>query len=215
MAKNKDHHLHKIGDVYYFRTMVNGKQIKKALSSSVTEARRQRDELLKEIMISGEISKPEPIQYKSLLFGEVAKEWVKIKEKEVKSSTLRDYKCAMNYYLLPKFGKTVIKDIGYKDIKMFILTLKCSAKRINNVLVPMRSLFQYAIDAEYIDKNPFSRVRNQKVVKPEIHPLSMDEVQTFLNFVPPRYKNFFVVAFFTGMRFGEMAALDWKHVDFE
>ncbi|MBF0477216.1 MAG: site-specific integrase, partial [Deltaproteobacteria bacterium] len=31
----------------------------------------------------------------------------------------------------------------------------------------------------------------------------------------PLYKNFFVVAFFTGMRFGEMAALDWKHVDFE
>ncbi|MBF0475685.1 MAG: site-specific integrase [Deltaproteobacteria bacterium] len=108
-----------------------------------------------------------------------------------------------------------IKDIGFRDITLFITSLTCSAKRINNILVPMRSLFQYAMDAGIIEKNPFSRVRNQKVVKPEIHPLSMDEVSAFLNFVPPLYKNFFVVAFFTGMRFGEMAALDWRHVDFE
>jgi len=33
--------------------------------------------------------------------------------------------------------------------------------------------------------------------------------------VSPRYKNFFIVAFFTGMRFGEMSALKWKNVDFK
>jgi len=58
MAKNKNHHLYKRGDTWYFRKKVKGTLIKKALSTSVTEAKRLRDELLKEIMIYGEIQKP-------------------------------------------------------------------------------------------------------------------------------------------------------------
>ena len=47
-----------------------------------------------------------------------------------------------------------------------------------------------------------------------ILPLSMEEVSLFLENVSPKYRNFFIVAFFTGMRFGEMAALKWRNVDF-
>ncbi len=57
-------------------------------------------------------------------------------------------------------------------------------------------------------------VENLKVSKPDIFPLSMEEVKRFLECVLPLYRNFFVVAFFTGMRFGEMSALKWKNVDF-
>lgn len=47
------------------------------------------------------------------------------------------------------------------------------------------------------------------------HPLSMEEVRLFLEKVSPRFRNFFIIAFFTGMRFGEMAALKWERVDFK
>jgi integrase len=50
--------------------------------------------------------------------------------------------------------------------------------------------------------------------KPYIHLLSMEEVKLFLDNVSSRFKNFFTVAFFTGMRFGEMAGLKWHNVDF-
>jgi integrase len=43
----------------------------------------------------------------------------------------------------------------------------------------------------------------------------MEEVKIFLDNVHARYHNFFVVAFFAGLRFGEMAALKWKNVDFK
>ena len=43
----------------------------------------------------------------------------------------------------------------------------------------------------------------------------MEDVKLFLENVDPFYRNFFVVAFFTGMRFGEMSALKWKNVDFK
>jgi integrase len=215
MARNKNHHLFKRGDTWYFRMQKNGKWIKKSLSTSVTEARRLRDEYLKEIMVYGDIQKPQVVQDEGLLFGEVAKEWIEIKSREIKSSTLRDYRSSMNYHILPRLGNLPIKDIGYLEIKRLIATLTCSGKRLQNVMVPMREVFKFAQLAGFIDKNPMSLVKNPKVEKPDIHPLSMEEIRLFMKKVSPRHRNFFTVSFFTGMRFGEMAALKWKNVDFK
>jgi len=41
-------------------TVANGQRIKKALSTSVTEARRMTDNHLLEIKVNGNISRPEP-----------------------------------------------------------------------------------------------------------------------------------------------------------
>jgi len=215
MVKNKNHHLRKIKDIWYFESMFKGKRIKKALSESVTEARKLRDQYLKEILVYGDIQQPQPVNNSGPLFGELAKEWIKIKEKEIKSSTLRDYKSSMNHYILPQFGNIPIQNIGYIDIKKFIGKTDCSHKRINNVLVPMRSLFEFAHLSELIEKNPMDLVKGLKIDKPDIYPLSIEEVNLFLDNVSPRYNNFFVVAFFTGMRFGEMSGLKWKNVDFK
>lgn len=193
--------------------MANGSR--SDFSNSVTKARRTRDELLKEIMAYGDIQTPQIPEDEDLLFGEVAKEWIKIKAKEIKSSTLRDYRGAMNYHILPKLGNVPIKGIGYLEIKRLLASLPCSGKRLKNVLVPMREVFKFAQLAGFIDKNPMSLVANPKVEKPDIHPLSMEEVNLFLEKVSRRHRNFFIVAFFTGMRFGEMAALKWKNVDYK
>ncbi len=215
MAKKnkKDHHLEKREDVWYFVAMVNGKRVKKALSRSITEARTLRDDYINEINLYGFIKKDEPVK-ESKLFGEVAQQWVKIMPQKVKSSTLKDYRGALNYYILPKFGNVPIKDIDFLDIEEFRSDMKCSNKRKNNVLVPMRSLMKFALRAGLIDKNPMDLVENLSVSKPEFYPLSIDEVHRFLDVVKPQYKNFFIVAFYTGMRFGEMAVLKWKNVDF-
>ena len=127
---------------------------------------------------------------------------------------MKDYRCAMNHYILPRFGNVPIKDIDFLDVEEFRSKLKCTNKRKNNVFVPMRSLMRFALKAGLIDKNPMDLIENLSVSKPEFHPLSIDEVHRFLDVVKPQYKNFFTVAFYTGMRFGEMAGLKWKNVDF-
>ncbi len=214
MAKN-NHHLFRRGGVWYFRKRVNGKWVKKSLSSSVEEARRLRDEYLKEVMVYGDTHKSEDLQETSPFFGELAQEWIVIKAKEIKSSTLREYRGSMNYHILPKLGNIPIKELGYLEIKRFIAGLNCSGKRLKNVLVPMREVFKFAQLCEVIDKNPMALIQSPKVEKPDIHPLSMEEVNLLLEKASPRYKDFFIVAFFTGMRFGEMAGLKWKNVDFK
>jgi integrase len=75
-------------------------------------------------------------------------------------------------------------------------------------------VFKFAQLAGIIEKNPMDLIKSPKARKPEINPLSMEEVNLFLEHVHPDYKDFFTVAFFTGMRFGEMSALKWRNVDF-
>ena len=214
MAKSKNHHLRKIGNTWYFEKMVNGNRIKVALSESVTEARSLRDQYLLEIRVYGDIQSLQASGEKSPIFGELAQEWIKIKAKEIKSSTLRDYRGSMNYHILPKIGNRPISELGYLEVQRLISNLDCSGKRLKNVLVPMREVFKFAQLAGFIEKNPMTLIKSPKVSKPDIDPLSMEEVALFLETVSPRYTNFFTVAFFTGMRFGEMAALKWKNVDF-
>lgn len=219
--KSKNHHLVQRGDTWCFVSMINGKRLKKALSTSVTEARSIRDQYLKEIAVYGEIQSIKPIldvgeaEKNEVLFGEMAEKWVKVVVKKIKSSTLKDYKSAMNTYILPQFGNTPISQITFLQIEDFMAKLTCTAKRTNNVLVPMRAVMHYALRAGIIEKNPMDLVDNLKTDKPDISPLSMEEVNRFLEVVDPFYENFFTVAFYTGMRFGEMAVLKWDNVSFK
>jgi len=219
MAKSRNHHLIKRGDTWYLQKYVQGKWIKKTLSTSVTEARRQRDEHLRNLEIYGNIDPPQelrgdPNADPGPLFGEVAMRWAGITKSRVKYSTYKDYQTAMNAYILKRFGNTPINEISYLDIEEFISELECSSKRINNLLVPMRGVFKLAHKSGMIEKNVMAMVENRKIEKPQIHPLTMDEIDLFLKHVHPFYRPYFVVAFFTGMRAGEMSALKWNNVDF-
>ena len=214
MARKKNHHLEKRDKVWYFVAMVRDKRIKKALTTSVTEARKLRDEYLDEIRTNGDIQRVEP-ETDGMLFGKVAKKWAKQKVKRVKSSSWRDYRSIMNKHVLPHFGNTPMKDITCYDVEDFIDELDCGNKRKNNVLVPIRSVFKYASKGGIIDKNIMLDVENLKPEGTKIKPLTINEVKEVVEHVLPHFKCFCTVAFFTGMRFGEMAVLKWKNVDLE
>ncbi len=214
MAKNKDHNLIKRKKTWYLGKQVKGMIIRHALSQSVTEAREKRDQKLDEIKLNGKPLTAEQEEKSGKFFWELVQEWVKVVFSKIRSCTLRDYRNAMNKYILPRFGNTPISEISYLDIRKFVSELTCSNKRKNNILVPVRSVFKMAFLSDIIDKNPMDKIKNLKIRKPDIHPLSMDEIRLLLEKVCPWYRNFFVVAFFAGMRFGEMSGLKWENVDF-
>jgi integrase len=146
------------------------------------------------------------------LFDELAEKWYWIRSRQIKASTMRDYRSCMNVYILPEFGNCPIGEISYLDIEEFKAGLDVSTKRVNNVLVPMRSVFTMAFKEGIIRDNVMARVDNLRIEEPTINPLSMDEVIKVLECVHPHYRNCLRILFFTGLRFGEMAALKWKNV---
>ena len=147
--------------MFYFYGMIKGRRYHLALSADLDEAIALRDQYLYEINKLGGIQREYPHPHNTngdLLFGEVATLWANVHE--VQTSTMKDYKSAMNTYILPKYGNMPIKDIRRTDIIPFRKELPCSNKRINNIFVPMRCVFRFALEEEYIDKNPMALIKN-------------------------------------------------------
>ncbi|MGM0664697.1 MAG: phage integrase central domain-containing protein [Thermodesulfobacteriota bacterium] len=96
----------------------------------------------------------------------MAQKWYHIRSKQIKASTMRDYRSTMNLHILPRFGNRPIKDITYLEIEEFKAELDRSAKRINNILVPMRSVFSMAFKEGIIKDNVMARVDNLRIEEP-------------------------------------------------
>ncbi|PIE59857.1 MAG: hypothetical protein CSA32_01820, partial [Desulfobulbus propionicus] len=214
--KNKNHNLEQRQGVWFLRRRINGKLKYKKLSASVLTARVMRDEILAE----GVEDLTDSLFNDFLYFGDIVVKWkarqMRLLEKDqLKTSTWEDWKSAMNRYVLPYFANKPIKEITPGNIDSFTDTLSCSAKRINNILVPVRSVFKFAKRQGYIENNIMDDVGYLKPKKkPQINPLNIDEVNAVIAATEPHYKPFMIIAFFSGMRFGEMAALKWTDIDF-
>ena len=206
MANSKYHHLRKRGKFWYFR---KGNTRISLETTVAKEAIRMRDRMLENYRINGTFYAPaEDDDCPS--FGHVSKEWAAIHQGKVKYSTWRDYRSSMNTHVLPFFKDMPINAISYLDVEKFIAKLSCGPKRINNILVPMRSVFKMAFKHGYVQDNVMLKVDNRTVEQPEIFPFAYDEVQLILDAIEPFYRPYTAVRFFTGMRSGEVDALLWS-----
>ena len=206
MAKKNYHHLFKRGNIWYFRKG----RFRISLETTVaTEAMRLRDKLLENYHLYGEFQLKADDE-NQLTFGQVVKKWAKIHVKKVKYTTWRDYRSSMNKHVLPVFKDKPIKQITHSDIENFLSDLDCGAKRINNILVPMRSVFKMAAIDHYVDKNVMLKIDNRSVEQPDIYPFTYEQVLMILDAVEPYYEPYTAVRFFTGMRAGEIDGLEWS-----
>ncbi len=207
MAKNKYHHLYKRENTWYFRK--DG--IRFSLETTIgTEAIRLRDKLLENYRLYGQFIVQQNVE-SDLTFGQIAKEWAKIHSGKVKYSTWRDYRSAMNTHVLPAFKDIPINSITYLDVEHFRDDLDCESKRVNNILIPMRSVFKMAHKQGYVKENVMLKVDNLSVEQPDIFPLDHDEVLKFLDAVDPFYRPYSKVRFYTGIRSGEIDGLEWSN----
>jgi len=63
-----------------------------------------------------------------------------------------------------------------------------------------------------ITDNVMRRVDNLRTDAPTINPLFIEKTLRVIDCVHPYYRNCLTILFFTGLRFGEMAALKWKNI---
>jgi integrase len=207
MAKrDKYHHLVKRGATWHFR---KGRVRFSLDTTDAADALRKRDRLLENFRLYGSFTITEA-QDEGPKFGEVVKEWAEIHSKKIKYSTWRDYRSCMNTHLLPAFKDMPINAITFQDVERFRAGLECGSKRINNILVPMRSVYDYAFKAGYVSDNVMLKVDNMSVEQPDIFPFSYDEAMKIVESVEPFYRPYVITRFFTGMRAGEIDALEWS-----
>lgn len=157
-----------------------------------------------------------------ITFEEYANTWYKNNKISWKPSVQKDFRSTLDGHLIPKFKDKALTEITKWMIKEFRTELaeldgrkgqKISNKRINNIILVLRLVMNEAAE-EHDFGTPFMNLKPLQVKRPEIMPLSLDEVFLFLKHVPAAFHGYYVVRFFSGMRTAEIDGLKWKYVDF-
>jgi len=159
-----------------------------------------------------EFRKTRPDHY---TIGEDLKAWLQRIQSKCQLSTLRDYGSAIHYHLIPKFGELPIAELTAFMIKEWLAEIPISNKRKNNILTPLRQLYEEMYLDETIDKNPLDRVKNLPARAREPEPFTADEVAKILNELNGQERNIIQFAFWSGLRTSELIALRWQDVDLE
>lgn len=151
-------------------------------------------------------------------FEELCKEYLK-NDTSVKKASLRTYQDVLNKaceYLGKKHLNLISKDILQKYIKD--LEKDYSEAYVQKIYYIMSKMFNYAVDKDYIQNNPISKVRlspNKDTVKKEMQFWEPNQFETFLRYIDDDlYYTFFIFLYYMGVRKGEAMALSWKDIDF-
>ena len=150
-----------------------------------------------------------------MTFDHYANLYLKFKKNELKNSTFQKYESIIELRLLPFFQNIPITEIKTSDIKLWLLNIDdVGGKSKRTYMGVIKGIFDEALYDELIEKNPVSRIRLPKVTKCIIHPFTPDEVNSILQTAQMvNYKNYLNIAFFTGMRSGEIIGLKKEDID--
>ncbi len=155
-------------------------------------------------------------------FKEVADLWVQFPH-DWKKSTRQSYKNELKNHLFPLLGKKLIRDITLKDLRLLFDKLYSEGLALPTlrlVRAPLAGVFSYALETEIIERNPVRDLTLKYKKKPfEIVPLDEKESIAFLeqakSHLEGKYYPALLCALRTGMRVGELQALEWGNIDFE
>ncbi|WP_140919063.1 site-specific integrase [Limnobaculum xujianqingii] len=192
----------KTGNFDYLERFPNSKQAKKLIGNSVND----------------------------ISIGTMFDKFLRIKQPEISLNAMRRYICK-----LETCGQIIGKDrlitsITGEDLlnlRNELLTGKHRPARrrktlkigrtvatVNDYMTCVASVFKFAYANDYIGKNPMRIVTKLKRSKDKPDPLTTEEFERFINAcLDEQTINLWTVAFYTGMRHGEICALSWEDID--
>jgi integrase/recombinase XerD len=201
----------KRGDAFYFRFKVKGKSIRRSLGTNLTEARHQAA-ILRQQLRQG-IVQPEPADQTLATFSnrwitEYVAQRRNPKGVELARQRLRDY-------VLPVLGSLEPGQVKTHHLRQ--LRASCEAARlapltVRHVLTDTRCLLRYAKEVELTDTVPSFGTVFPAIPEEAPKSLTDAEVDLILNGMSDRHGFVVRLALETGIRWGELKRLQWRHV---
>ena len=164
---------------------------------------------------------------KKMTFGQLYEEYKKAKKHETRQSTQDTLETRIKIHVLPTFENVRLDRMNVPSLQNWKQKLNNSNLSVGmkkSIYKNFSSILNFAVKMEYLPKNPLKSVGNFK------DPLDIVEEMDF--YVPEEFKKFitaareyantsntllywsvyvfFCIAFYTGMRRGEILALNWN-----
>ncbi|WP_240332304.1 Arm DNA-binding domain-containing protein [Stenotrophomonas indicatrix] len=151
---------------------------------------------------------------------QVLTQWLAQKEPELEHSSLIGYRRIVDNIVVPRCGTIALRDFDRIAFKELVATFdeSTSAKRINNVLGPLRGALDEAVADDLIPNNPLDGFRVKRRAKAnareEVDPFTPEEVRAILGACREDHvRNYCQFNFATGLRTSEMIGLCWSDID--
>lgn len=153
---------------------------------------------------------------KRLTLETISEEWLIRNKNSYKQSTYQTYSYIIQKYILcSKIANISVTNLRTDDLISFsesLINNGLSAKSVNDILLILNSLLRFVSKKYDVDIICAPLVKNQKK---EMRVLSITEQQCLVNYLKTdmdNYKFGVLVALYTGIRIGELCALQWQDI---
>ena len=207
------------GGKLHIQTTYEGKRLR--FSTKLKDTKENREYVLREYekLIKDHLTPKQEVKPKA---KENLEDFIN-KILERKKMTLKPRSIKFNTYLFQKIndflGHKEISKINYEDIENFyefLLKQKLSKSTIQAIVSCLKEVLNFAIREEKIVKNVVFHKKLNNLEVRENKPFCLEEMRYLLTLAekyPKFFSNYLKIAFFTGMRVGEILALKWENID--
>ncbi len=157
-------------------------------------------------------------------FREYATRWLDDGAAARKASTHRFYSFNLTLHVLPVLGDKLVAAITRADCRKLMTDCRSKGLKpasLRGVNRTLSAVLSQAVEDALLPANPAFRMgkylRTGDELPAEIQPLTREETHTFLENAEelfPEYAPLFLCALRTGMRLGELIAVQWGDLDF-
>lgn len=157
---------------------------------------------------------------KRMTFNQWYDEWFRVyKAPVIRPNTKRHYEYIFNAHIIPELGDMYMDEIRQIHVKNLINQLNDAGyqwETQNKVRILLLDMFNVAMENDYALKNPAKGVRLAKNKPNDRIVLSIEQQEDFFECSAGTfYNNLFIVVVNTGLRPGEICALEESDIDFQ
>ncbi|MBD8159186.1 DUF3596 domain-containing protein [Pantoea agglomerans] len=170
------------------------------------------------------------LEKKDISVGELAEKWLDLKKMEISANAHHRYSSVVKN-MVPLIGaRRMVSSVTKEELlfirKELLTGYQSQAKSrkvpvkgrtvptVNYYMTTIAGMFQFAADHGYSPENPFRKIAPLKKARVNPDPLTQDEFLRFINACNDRQaRNLWTLAFYTGVRHGELVALAWEDID--